>query len=144
MDNKKNNNIPIWGKSKMDFAEVSLEMKFKQKIDKEIEDKRNIFINLINVIDDIDRIISNRGNATENDNYLDTIRKKILKLLEKYGVTQMYFNNNKAKYGWCEVVDTEKAEGIEEEVIVHEIKKGYLWNDKVLRLASVIIVKNKG
>ena len=27
--------------------------------------------------------------------------------------------------------------------IYREIKKGYLWNDNILRLASVIIVNNK-
>ncbi len=143
MDDRKHSNIPMGKKLKVDPGEASREMKLQQDITNEINDKKNIFLGLAEIIDDINRIIDNKEDISESTKYLDIMRKKALKLLEKYGVIQMYFQDNKAKFGWCEVIGTEKAKGIDDETIVREIKKGYLWNDKILRLASVIIVKNK-
>ena len=140
---EKHSNIPMWKKSKIDAREASLEMKLQQALNNEISDKKNIFLEMLEIIDDIDRIINNKEDEYESYKYLDTIRKKMLKLLEKHGVTQMCFKDNEAKFGWCEVVGTEKAEGIDDETIIREIRKGYLWNDKTLRLAIVITVKNK-
>ena len=143
MDDRRHNNIPIGKKTKVDVREASLEIKFQQALNKEIKDKKNIFSEILEIIDDIDRIINNKEDESESYKYLDIMRKKMLKLLEKHGVTQMRFKDNKAKFGWCEVVGTEKAEGLDDETIIREVRKGYLCNDKTLRLASVIIVKNK-
>ncbi len=138
MNDKRSGDIN-WKTPKVDFAEVSLEM----KLYKEIDDKKNILLGILELIDDIDRVTINNEENSEGLKYLNVMRKKALKLLEKYGVVQMHFDNNKAKFDWCEVIDTKKVEGNEEETIVQEVKKGYLWNDRILRRASVIITKNE-
>lgn len=143
MNDRKYSNIPEWKKSKVDAREASLEMKLQQSLNDEINSKKNIFLEILEIIDDIERITVNKEDISESGKYLDIIKKKALKLLEKQGITSMIFKDNKAKFGWCEVVGTEKIEGAENETIVREIKKGYLWNDKILRLAGVIIVNNK-
>ena len=143
MDDRKYSNIPGWKKSKVDAREACLEMKLQQSLNDEIKSKKNIFLEILEIIDDIERITSNKEDIPENRKYLEIIKKKALKLLEKQGITSMIFEDNKAKFEWCEVVGTEKSKGVENEIIIREIKKGYLWNDKILRLASVIIVNNK-
>lgn len=139
MNNKKGGDIHSWKSPKVDFAEVSLEM----KLNKEIDEKKHIFLGVLDLVDDIDRITASNEENSEGLKYLNVMRKKALKLLERYGVVQMHFENNKARFGWCEVIDTKRVAGNEEETIIQEVKKGYLWNDKVLRLASVIITKNE-
>ena len=143
MDDRKYSNIPGWKKSKVDAREACLEMKLQQSLNDEIKSKKNVFLEILEIIDDIERITANREDIPENRRYLEIIKKKVLKLLEKQGIAPMIFEDNKAKFEWCEVVGTEKSKGVENEIIIREIKKGYLWNDKILRLASVIIVNNK-
>jgi len=143
MHDKKLSHIPEWKRSKVDAREASLEMKLRQSLNDEINSRKNALLEILEIVDDIERIVSNKEDAPEDLKYLDVIKKKALKLLEKQGITTMVFEDNKAKFGWCEVVGTEKANGVEDETILREIKKGYLWNDKILRLASVITVNNK-
>jgi len=143
MNDGKFSNMPEWKRSKVDAREASLEMKLQQSLKDEISSKKGVFLEILEIIDDIERITVNKENTTESWKYLDIIKKKALRILEKQGITPMIFEDNKAKFGWCEVVGTEKSEGVDNETIIREIKKGYLWNDKILRLANVIIVNNK-
>ena len=143
MNDGKFSNMPEWKKSKVDASEASREMKLQQSLKDEINCKKDVFLEILEIIDDIERITVNKENTTESWKYLDIIKKKALKILEKQGIAAMIFEDNKAKFGWCEVVGTEKSEGVDNETIIREIKKGYLWNDKILRLANVIIVNNK-
>ena len=103
MEDRKHSNIPEWKKSKVDVREASLEMKLQQALGDEINSKRNIFLEMVEIIDDIERIMDNNGNINEGLKYLDVIKRKALKLLEKQGITQMVFEDNKAKFGWCEI-----------------------------------------
>lgn len=143
MNDRKFSNIPEWKRSKVDAREASLEMRLQQSLNDEINSKKIVFLDILEIIDDIERIAANKEDIPENQKYLDIIKKKALKLLEKQGITPMIFDDNKAKFGWCEVVGTEKATGLENETILREIKRGYTWNDKILRLANVVIVNNK-
>lgn len=143
MNDRKYSNIPDWKKSKVDAKEASLEMKLQQSLNDVINSKKNVFLEILEIIDDIERVTLNKEDISESWKYLNIIKKKSLKLLEKQSVIPMIFKDNKAKFGWCEVVGTEKSKDAENEIIIREIKKGYLWNDKILRLASVIIVNNK-
>jgi len=143
MNDRKFSNIPGWKRSKVDAREASLEMRLQQSLNDEINSKKTVFLDILEIIDDIERIAANKEDIPETQKYLDIIKKKALKLLEKQGITPMIFDDNKAKFGWCEVVGTEKATGLENETILREIKRGYTWNDKILRLANVVIVNNK-
>jgi molecular chaperone GrpE (heat shock protein) len=45
--------------------------------------------------------------------------------------------------GYHYIVDVVERKDLEDETIVEELKKGYLWKNEVLRKAEVISVKNK-
>lgn len=131
---------PSWKKDKIDLSEMSAEI----KLNKERSTKKVIFLDIVEIIDDIDRIFDNDPNLrTDESKYLQIVRDKLDKVLGNNGVTEMQFDSNTEKYGWCQVLGTEKKDGCEEEAISKVIKKGYLVDNKVLRMAGVIIVKNK-
>jgi molecular chaperone GrpE len=138
--NKDSNRPPNWKAGKLDIGNIPAE----RKLEKEIAVKKNIFRELLDIVDDIDRIFENEQNVSVDERkYLQIIRNKLSKLLNNNSVVEMIFDDNKARFGWCEICGTEKKEGVEDETILKVIKKGYIWEDKVLRPASVIIAKNK-
>ena len=138
--NKDNCQPPHWKGAKLDIGNISLE----RKLEKELSIKKNNFRELLEIIDDVDRIFEHEQNLNiDEKKYLQIIRNKLSKLLSSNGVLEMTFEDNKARFGWCEIVGTEKKEGAEDESIIRIVGKGYLCEDKVLRPARVIIVKNK-
>lgn len=68
----------------------------------------------------------------------ESIYRKMLRLLEARGVTPMVFENGVAQMGLCKVISTVENLDRPKGEIVQVIKKGYLKNGEVLRLAEVI------
>lgn len=69
-------------------------------------------------------------------------KKKAMFVLEKYNVKKMVFENNMSIPDWCSVTDTEPDSSKQNGEIVSIEKNGYLRDDRLLRSAEVIIIKN--
>lgn len=69
-------------------------------------------------------------------------KKKAMFVLEKYNVKKMVFENNMSIPDWCSVTDTEPDSSRQNGEIVSIEKNGYLRDDRLLRSAEVIIIKN--
>ena len=69
-------------------------------------------------------------------------KKKAMFVLEKYNVKKMVFENNMSVPDWCSVTDTEPDSSRQNGEIVSIEKNGYLRDDRLLRSAEVIIIKN--
>jgi len=141
MSKGENKCIPKWKVSKFhknvnDLLEsAKLELKAKKN-------QKEVFLGILEITDDIERILESEEDKQCNRKYLEVIKRKMLRLLEVNEITQMHFADNKARLGWCEIIGTGRKEDVEDDTIIREVKKGYLWKGKTLRFASVIIVKN--
>ncbi len=69
-------------------------------------------------------------------------KKKAMFVLEKYNVKKMVFENNMSVPDWCSITDTEPDSSRQNGEIVSIEKNGYLRDDRLLRSAEVIIIKN--
>lgn len=121
-------------KSKLRDIEVKLRVERSSKMD--------IINKFINILDMIDWILQNISDNNIDSSTLIITRKKIelcLADIKLFSVARRgdLFNKN---YEIC--VDTAEDQTLQENQIVKVIKNGYLYGDKVIRLAEVIVVKN--
>lgn len=112
------------------------------KLRVERSSKMDIINKFINILDMIDWILQNISDNNIDSSTLIITRKKIelcLADIKLFSVARRgdLFNKN---YEIC--VDTAKDQTLQENQIVKVIKNGYLYGDKVIRLAEVIVVKN--
>lgn len=61
----------------------------------------------------------------------------LINILEKYGVKSIDGNNKPFDPTYHQAVMTEKIEGMEKDMVVEVLQKGYLLKDKVIRCAMV-------
>lgn len=71
-----------------------------------------------------------------------SIKKKMLNLLETYGVTVLEFPDSKWIVGFSKPVETMPDPTKETDTIIEVVKKGYVRGSESIRDAEVIIVKN--
>jgi len=129
-----------------------LDLKYSLK-QKEIEKKdmmKEFFLGIIDIIDTCERKEENISEKyqTEGDKELKflksiiSIKNKLLKLLEKYGVTVLDFPDNKLILGFSKVVETEPDPFRENDKIISIIRNGYIKGSELIREAELVVVKN--
>jgi len=141
-------------KNKYLYLQADLE-NIKRRYNKQIEDLKkyegeNIFKDIItDVCDDFDYLLRyNESNSLDRSN-IEVIYRRLLNVLNKYGVKQMYgFDNGNRPIIFNS--DTDDAvsqiatnDKILDNSINNVIKKGYNFKDKVLRYEQVIVNKYK-
>jgi molecular chaperone GrpE len=102
------------------------------------EGKRGIILPLLDIIDDMEKAM--QWASDEEQPFAQGVRiihQKFLALLETYGVLPFEsvgtpFNNN-----LHEAIAMVKHEGSEPGIVVDELRRGYLWNNELLRAAQV-------
>jgi molecular chaperone GrpE len=130
---------------------ASLKEEIEKKEGKHHEDFKSFLLNILEVLDDLDRKFINIGSKIEKAdeqtriwiNYFKSTRKLLGKILKTWGVVEIDSLGMKALPGYHFTVDVVTRKGLEEETIVEELTKGYLWKNEILRKAEVITVKNQ-
>ena len=111
---------------------------------------KDISLNVIDIIDSCENInewvFNNQYNqideAKKTNSRYKTIQKKLLALLQKYGITKIEFPDNRLIVGLCEVVETEVDNNRKNDEIISVIRNGYIRGNELIRPAQIIIVKN--
>jgi len=133
--------------------ELSQNLELKNKVrEKDLEKQdlmKDFFLGIIKVIDSFE---SKEDNLTEKfinqepatlviQSY-SSIKKQLLNLLGKYGVTLLEFSENRLIVGYSKVVDTEPDQNKKNDTIINIVKNGYIRGSELIREAEIIIVKN--
>lgn len=111
---------------------------------------KDISLSIIDIIDSCENInewvLNNQYNqideAKKTNSRYKTIQKKLLALLQKYGITKIEFPENRLIVGLCEVVETEVDNNRKNDDIISVIRNGYIRGKELIRPAQIIIVKN--
>lgn len=126
----------------------------KQEMDNNDADHHDkikvILLEILEVLDDFDAKFLNIAPKLENTDNLTKIwinnfkatRKMLSKIIHTRGVVQINSLGARAVPGYHHILEVVERKGMEDEIIVEELKKGYLWNNEVLRKAEVITVNN--
>lgn len=126
----------------------------KNDVEKKDNEKHDLLINIsklvIESLDSFDRVdewliekeLDKSEDAMKTMKRYKTIEKKLLNLLQKYGITKIEFPENRLIVGVCEVVETEPASDRKNDEIISVIRSGYMRGKELIRAAQIIVVKN--
>ena len=106
----------------------------------ELAGKREILVELLNVMDDFGRALEHIGEAADavGDGLL-LIHQRLGRLLESNGVTSFPSKGRPFDPTLHEAVGVVEAGGLESGTVSEEERPGYLWHSELLRPARVIV-----
>lgn len=110
---------------------------------------KEIFLGIIEIIDahenkevSLHEKTTISSDSSKTIQSFSVIRKKMLNLLAKYGITRVEFPENRLIIGFSKVVGTEPDHSRRNDDIISIVRNGYIRGHEVIREAEVIIVKN--
>lgn len=102
----------------------------------------SFIVNMLPVFDDLERTVKHM----EESDDLEALRKgvrmvydKFSKTLEEQGVKKIDAKGKPFDFNYHEALMQQPAEGVEPHTVLEEIEPGYLFKDKVIRHAKVIV-----
>lgn len=125
---------------------------YRKRVEKNLREvaqlsKEKLIVNLLNVIDGFELALRS-GRETENKQALlegvEMILKKMYAALEQEGFTEIVAVGETFNPELHEVVMKVPTEEHNENVIIEEVRKGYMLNDKVIRPSMVKIATRLG
>lgn len=116
---------------------------YQKRIHKEQEEKlkyasSGLLKKLLNVIDVFEQALKNMKAEDEHTKGVQLIYHDLLKTLKEEGIVVMHTVGKKFNPLEHDVVAKQKHEK-EEGIILEELQKGYLYKDKILRHAKVVV-----
>ena len=127
---------------------------FKNQAEKKENEKhdqlKDISLGMIDILDSFERVeesliekgMDKNEEASKTMNRYKTIQKKLLNLLQKYGISKIEFPDNRLIVGLCEVVETEADSDKKNDEIISVVRSGYIRGKELIRAAQIIVVKN--
>jgi molecular chaperone GrpE (heat shock protein) len=127
---------------------------FKNEAEKKENEKhdqlKDISLGIIDILDSFERVeesliekgMDKNEEASKTMNRYKTIQKKLLNLLQKYGISKIEFPDNRLIVGLCEVVETEAGSDKKNDEIISVVISGYIRGKELIRAAQIIVVKN--
>ena len=102
------------------------------------EGKRNLILPLLDIIDDMEKALqSANGDEQPFVKGVRIIHQKFLALLESQGVIPFASAGTPFDHNLHEAVAMAKHNGSASGTVVDELRRGYLWNNELLRHAQV-------
>lgn len=102
------------------------------------EGKREIILPLLDIIDDLEKALHWAGNEKQPfAKGVRIIHQKLLALLKAQGVVSFESVGTAFDHDRHEAVAIVKQEDLEPGTVIDELRRGYLWNDVLLRHAQV-------
>ncbi len=104
-------------------------------------------IKLLPVVDDIERSIQHIEGSKEIDSIKDGMKlifDKLVKVLDDQGVKKFESKGKPFDVNYHEALMQQKDETIPPHTVIDELESGYLYKDKVIRHAKVIVNEDNG
>ena len=119
---------------------------YRKQLDREKEDfmrwaNKEVLLDILEVADNFERAIPLlRKKDPEGAQGMELIYSQLMKAMEKYGLSKIEAVGKKFDTRFHEAFLQEETDGLEG-VILEELQKGYILNDKVLRHSKVKVSK---
>ena len=100
----------------------------------------SLILELLIVLDNFERALSSSNDNEEVQSYqkgMNMIYENLKSILDKYEVREIESINKEFDPSVHQAVMTEKREGIEPNIVIEVMMKGYTYKDKVIRPAMV-------
>jgi molecular chaperone GrpE len=124
-------------------------MNYKKRVEKERLELSDLFKSelvgsLLPVIDDFERMLDHSDG--ENNEFLKGVKliyQKFIDVLKEQGLKTINAKGQKFDPRLHEAMLTENTENGDDEIVAEEWRKGYLFNDRLLRPAQVKVLKSE-
>jgi len=123
---------------------------YKRRVEKEKLELSDLFksqlvSSLLPVIDDFERMLDHTDHDEDNEflKGVKLIYKKLIDVLKEQGLKPIEAVGARFDPGLHEAVLIENGEDGEDEIVTEEWRKGYLFNNRLLRPAQVKVLKTK-
>lgn len=124
-------------------------MNYKKRVEKERLELSDLFKSeligsLLPVIDDFERMLDHSND--ENNEFLtgvNLIYQKFIDVLKEQGLKAINATGQKFDPRLHEAMLTENSKNGDDEMVVEEWRKGYLFNERLLRPAQVKVLKSE-
>lgn len=105
--------------------------------------KRELLLRLVSLADDFDLALANSKNALDNAivEGLEIIARRLKTILDANGVIAFDSTNEFFNPELHEAFDVISAQNSKSGRVHSELRRGYLWNDKLLRPSLVIVTE---
>lgn len=105
---------------------------------------RELLLGMLAVQDSFDRAFQPEAQKVEPQVYqgMRSIQRQIHQLLEQRNVMSFDSVGQAFNPSLHEAVDTEPSQKFSDGIVSREIERGYVWEEKVLRPAKVVVVQN--
>ena len=128
----------------------NLKNEVERKENEKHDQLKDISLGIIDILDSFERVeesliekgIDKNEEANKIMNRYKTIQKKLLNLLQKYGITKIEFPDNRLIVGLCEVVETEADSNRKNDEVISVVRSGYIRGKELIRASQIIVVKN--
>ncbi len=119
---------------------------YMKRVEKEKEEfrkyaKHDLILKLLSIVDDFERALKAEGEKEDITKGIEMIFEQMKKTLEEEGVKEIKSIGEKFDAYIHDIVG--KVDGEEDNVIVEEVRKGYMLKDKVLRPSMVKVSEGK-
>jgi molecular chaperone GrpE len=117
----------------------------KKRMNKEFENQKKFMMqrfieDLLPVIDNFERSLASEAGDENLKNFLkgyQMIHDQLMNILEKNGVKVIEAEGKPFDPNFHQAVMTEKVDGVEPNMVVQELQKGYMLKDRVIRATLV-------
>jgi molecular chaperone GrpE len=102
----------------------------------------SFIIKLLPVVDDFERTLQHIDNAKDIDPLkkgVELIYEKLMKILDEQGIKKIESVGQPFDVNFHEALMLKKDENIAPHTVIQEIEKGYMYKDRVIRHAKVIV-----
>lgn len=130
---------------------VELKHELADEKQRSYKKEQNLLIELFETLDAFGYLLDNLKNKENPDRSikrtiknLESIQRKLLRILENRGINKIEFPENKAIFGLCKIIETQQDDELAEQTIIKIVKNGFRRGDEIIRPAEVITVKNTG
>ncbi len=121
----------------------ALQTELKDCREKATQEKQKMLLHLVRVLDAFDRVFDNIGPKEKDADRQTKIWLGNFRSIRRIeGVRKIESPTGKAIPGFHTIVETVENPEMENDTIVEELERGYLWGEQILRKASVKTVKN--
>ena len=106
--------------------------------------ERMLIVALLPLLDDFERALGTPVGASGADAYragVELIHRQLLEVLRKRGVTRIDTAGSQFDPHLHEAVAYQTSDGHEDGDVIDEVRRGYLFHDKLLRAAMVRVAK---
>jgi len=104
--------------------------------------KREIILQLLEVLDGFDRALQHVGNAPSSvSEGLQLLQRKLLSVLEAQGVTPLESLGETFNPELHDAIGTVQSEELRPGTVADEVQRGYRWGDDLLRPARVRVAQ---